>query len=290
MAMRQRWIHAVISSGCLCFLAFNAYMLAAAIPVSAVASHYRFTPRWARAAGTADSPRLRTVGLLHSGCDLAVGGGPAVGANSSGAPGGGITMQLARPAEVDGWWFEPEVTTAAASAVWVGMEYSEDGLQWQEVKYPPWARLAGVASTGPGRKSVDLRPPWQWVLRYLAMMVQGLLLLWICVGGAGTGGLGPIRTYVASWLVIAAALAIAGVASSAGAEASLGWRGGSTGTATWWLQARPFLPPLCCSPVQICAMAADVYRFAACISSLKSGMFFSLTGIFRDCCCSWMPF
>ena len=254
MGMRQRWFHALLSVACVAFAAYAAYMLAAAIPARTTARHFRFTPHWAGAAGAADPPRLRDAGLLHSGCDLAAGGGPAAGAIVSGGPGGGLTVQLQRQAEMDGWWFEPEATTAAAGSVWVVVEHSTDGLQWQAIAYPPWARLSGVASTGPGRTAVDLQPPWQWRLRYSAMVVQALLLLWIFVGGAGTGGLGPVRTGVACWVVMASALAIAGAAASAGASSSLGWRAGSTGMAIWWLQARSCSIPCCCSPFRAPAL------------------------------------
>jgi hypothetical protein len=238
MGMRHRWFHAVLSVACVAFAAYAAYMLASAIPAHIAARHFRFTPRWAGVAGAADPPRLRSAGLLHNGCDLAAGGGPAAGANLSSVPGGGIVVHLAHPSGIDGWWFEPEAATAAAGAVWVRAEHSADGVQWQAIAYPPWARLAGVASTGPGRTAVNLEAPWQWRLRYSAMVLQALLLLWIFVGGAGTGGLGPVRTGVACWVVMATALAIAGAAVSAGAASSLGWRTGSTGMAIWWLQAR----------------------------------------------------
>ena len=243
MGMRQRWFHAVLSVACLTFAAYAAYMLASAIPVYTTARHFRFTPRWAGAVAAATPPRLRDAGLLHSGCDLAAGGGLVAGANWSRATDGGITMHLARSAEVNGWWFEPEAATAAAGAVWVAVEYSMDDLEWRAIAYPPWARLSGVASAGQGRTAVDLQPPWQWRLRYSAMVVQALLLLWIFVGGAGTGSLGPVRTGEACWVVMATALAIGGSATSAGAASSLGWRAGSTGIAIWWFQARAFSSP-----------------------------------------------
>jgi hypothetical protein len=264
MGMRQRWFHAVLSVAIVAFAAFATYMLAAAIPVDTAASHFRFTPLWTGAAGSADPPRLRNAGLLHGGCDLAVGGGPAAGDDVSVAPGGGIEVHLARSAEVDGWWFEPEAATAAAGAVWVEAELSVDGLTWQTVAYPPWARMSGVASTGPGRTVVDLRPPWQWRLRYSAMVVQALLLLWIIVGGAGTGGLGPVRTGTASWLVMATALVIAGAAVSAGAASSLGWRVSSTGVAIWWLQAI-FL----CHPLSFTLLQTRIFSLLECTRHIE---------------------
>ena len=128
--------------------------------------------------------------------------------------------------------------TGATGRLRVDLETSMDGAAWSPVEYPFWATRSGVLSSGPGRTEVDMRAPWQWVLRYTAVVVQGLLQeVAYALGVVGVRGRWTPRAAMMSFVVMASASAAAGVGAAVGGWSGRGWRSGGTGMAVWFSQA-----------------------------------------------------
>ena len=234
MGIRKLWFSTILAIASLAYVAYGAFFLSPVFNTLRLGRQFRFSP----IPTNGGVPELQAVGLLRDGCDLASSGGPASGANTSVGNDGVVILSLPEDVDINGWWFDLSAATASASGpMRLDMEVSPDGVSWGKVEYPLWTTRSGVTSAGSGRTEVDLRPPWQWMLRYSGCVVQGLLQVFAYgLGVIRTRGNGPARAATLSFVVMAAASAVAGAGTAAGGLRR-GWRFGAFGSTIWFAQA-----------------------------------------------------
>ena len=236
MGIRKLWFSTILAVASLAYVAYGAFFLSPVFYTLRLGRHFRFSP--IPTYSNVGVPELQAVGLLRDGCDLASSGGPASGGNTSLGNDGVVILSLPEDVDINGWWFDLSAATAAAiGPMRLDVEVSRDGLSWGKVEYPLWATRSGVTSAGSGRTDVDLRPPWQWMLRYSGFVVQGLLQVFAYgLGVIRTRGNGPARAATLSFVVMAAVSAVAG-AGTAASDLRRGWRFGAFGSTIWFTQA-----------------------------------------------------
>ena len=191
LALRKVWFNLIVAVAVFGYFAYGAYFFYPVLDTRwPSANRFRFVPILhdpaAAVNATGGFGLVYEVGLLLDGCDLAAAGGPAAYSNQTFVAGKGFELDLAMPVRPNGLWFEltpsAAVVADATGSLWMAVEQSQDaGETWASIAYPFWATRSGVSYTGvPGRTEVDLRPPWQWTVRYVMVMIEGMLEVSVC--------------------------------------------------------------------------------------------------------------
>ena len=169
MGVRKLWFSAVLTVVSVAYISYGAFFLVPALATGWTGQRFRLIPRLTSSEGQA--PQLLAAGLLRDGCELTF-------ANTTEDPTGTLVISFLDTKEANGWWFDidPAATWDSADGpVRLDVEVATEGGAWSLIEYPLWTTLSGVSSYGSERTWVDLRPPWQWQLRYYIVIIQGIL-------------------------------------------------------------------------------------------------------------------
>ena len=181
-----------------------------------------------------DAFRLATYGLGNSSAQSVTPGSATFGVMKGGCPvlqtkgqnlstafdaGRGLAVYGSQLLFVDGWYLDVQENS---SDPWedqaeLSFERFVEGA-WQRVENPPWLRLSTQRALrkGLGAKiTVDLRPPWQWLLQWCAGQA-GLALGCITASACGTAGQGRWAAWacVVTYLLFAVISAVVALSHS----------------------------------------------------------------------------